>query len=200
MEMLVHDLRYAGRTLLKAPSVSILIVISIALGVAANVTVFSIANGLLWGVLPIEDPGRMVMFSEGRSFSYPDYLDYGAQTQSVFEGGIVAHFPIIPASIGGKGEPERVWGQAVSGNYFSTLGNAIALGRPILPEDDQVAAENHLVVLSDKLWRRRFGTDANVLNREIALNGKRYTVIGIAPPGFYGADRGICRNTLINRY
>jgi ABC-type antimicrobial peptide transport system permease subunit len=200
MEMLVHDLRYAGRTLLKAPSVSILIVISIALGVAANVTVFSIANGLLWGVLPIEDPGRMVMFSEGRSFSYPDYLDYSAQTQNVFEGGIVAHFPIIPASIGGKGEPERVWGQAVSGNYFSTLGNAIALGSPILPEDDQVAAENHLVVLSDKLWRRRFGTDANVLNREIALNGKRYTVIGIAPPGFYGADRGICRNTLINRY
>jgi predicted permease len=133
----------------------------------------------------------MVMFSEGKSFSYPDYLDLSGQTQDVFEGGLVAHFPIIPASIGGKGEPERVWGQAVSGNYFSTLGNAIALGRPILPNDDQAAAENHLVVLSDKLWRRRFGADVNVLNHEVALNGKRYTIIGIAPPGFYGTDRGI---------
>lgn len=191
MEMLAHDLRFAGRTLLKAPSLSILIVVSIALGVAANVTVFSIANGLLWGVLPIKDPGRMVMFSEGKSFSYPDYLDYSAQTQDVFEGGVVGHFPIIPASIGGKGEPERVWGQAVSGNYFSTLGNAITLGRPILPKDDQAAAENHVVVLSDKLWRRRFGADPAALNREVALNGKRYTIVGIAPPGFYGADRGI---------
>ena len=189
MEMPVHDLRHAGRTLLKAPGVSILIVISIALGVAANVTVFSIANGLLWGVLPIKDPGRMVMFSEGKSFSYPDYLDLSEQTRDVSEGGVVAHFPIIPVSIGGKIEPERVWGQAVSGNFFSTLGNAIALGRPILPND--APAENHLVVLSDKLWRHRFGADADVLNREVALNGRRYTIIGVAPPGFYGTDRGI---------
>src|SRR3954453_19924538 len=108
MEMLAHDFRFAGRALLKAPSLSILIVISIALGFAANVTVFSIANGLLWGVLPVKDPGRMVMFSEGQSFSYPDYIDYQAQTGTVFDGGIAAHFPLIPASIGGKGEPERI--------------------------------------------------------------------------------------------
>ena len=191
MEMLVHDLRFAGRTLLKAPGLSILIIVSIALGVAANVTVFSIANGLLWGILPIKDPERMVMFSEGKSFSYLDYLDLSEQTQDVFEGGVVAHFPIIPASIGGRGEPERVWGQAASGNYFSVLGNTIAVGRPILPNDDQTAAENHVVVLSDKLWRRRFGTDPTVLNREVALNGKRYTIVGITQPGFYGSDRGI---------
>jgi hypothetical protein len=112
MEKLIKDLRFAIRTLLRAPGFSIVVVISIALGFAANVTVFSIANGLLWGVLPVKDPGRMVMFSEGESFSYPDYIDYQAQTGTVFEGGIPAHFPLIPASIGGKGEPERTWGQA----------------------------------------------------------------------------------------
>jgi hypothetical protein len=133
----------------------------------------------------------VVMFSEGQSFSYPDYVDYGEQTRDVFEGGVAAHFAIIPASIGGKGEPERVWGQAVSGNLFGTLGNPIAIGRSILPDDDRAGAGNHVVVLSDKLWRRRFAADPNVLNREIALNGKRYTIVGVAPPSFYGMDRGI---------
>ncbi len=80
-----------------------MIVISIALGFAANATVFSVANGLLWGVLPVKDPGRMVMFSEGHSFSYPDYIDYRDQATDVFEGGVTAHFPLIPASLGGPG-------------------------------------------------------------------------------------------------
>ena len=102
MELLIKDLRFALRTLLRAPSFSMVVIISIALGFAANVTVFSIANGLLWGVLPVKDPGRMVMFSEGDSFSYPDYLDYRDQTGEVFDGGVAAHFPVIPSSIGGK--------------------------------------------------------------------------------------------------
>jgi predicted permease len=191
MEKLVQDLRFALRTLLRAPGFSIVVIISIALGFAANVTVFSIANGLLWGVLPVKDPGRMVMFSEGSSFSYPDYLDYGEQTGNVFEGGVAAHFPLIPASIGGKGEPERVWGQSVSGNFFSIVGVPMTLGRFLMPEDDQPNGQNHVAVLSNNLWRRRFGGDSNIVNHEIALNGRRYTVVGIAPPGFYGVDRGI---------
>ena len=155
MEKLVKDLRFAIRTLLRAPGFSIVVVISIALGFAANVTVFSIANGLLWGVLPVKDPGRMVMFSEGNSFSYPDYIDYQAQTGNVFEGGIAAHFPLIPASIGGKGEPERTWGQAVSGNFFSIANVPMVMGRSIMPEDDQAGGHNHVAVLSSGLWRRR---------------------------------------------
>jgi predicted permease len=191
MEKLMQDLRFALRNLLRAPGFSAVVIISIALGFAANVTVFSIANGLLWGVLPVKDPGRMVMFSEGESFSYPDYLDYRDQTGNVFEGGVAAHFPLIPASIGGKGDPERVWGQSVSGNFFSIVGVSARLGRFITPEDDQAGQDNHVAVLSSNLWRRRFGGDANILNREITLNGRRYTVVGIAPPGFYGVDRGI---------
>ena len=191
MDNLRRDLRYAVRALLRAPGFSIIVVISIALGFAANATVFSVANGLLWGLLPVKDPGRMVMFSEGQSFSYLNYIDYRDQTSDIFEGGVAAHFPLIPASIGGKGEPERVWGQSVSGNFFSILEVPMAIGRPIVPEDDQVSSRNHVVVLSNSLWRRRFGADANILNRDVALNGQHYTVVGIAPAGFYGVDRGI---------
>ncbi|MFY9746711.1 MAG: ABC transporter permease [Acidobacteriaceae bacterium] len=190
MENLAHDIRYTIRTLLRAPGFSFVVILSIALAFAANATVFSVANGLLWGVLPVRDPGRMVMFSEGESFSYPDYLDYRVQTSAFFEGGVAAHFPLIPASIGGKGEPERVWGQSVSGNFFPTLDVPMTLGRPILPEDD-TAARGHVVVLSSGLWRRRFGADSGILNRDVALNGQHYTVVGVAPPGFYGVDHGI---------
>jgi predicted permease len=190
MENLVQDIRYTIRTLLRAPGFSFVVILSIALAFAANATVFSVANGLLWGVLPVRDPGRMVMFSEGDSFSYPDYLDYRDQTSAIFAGGVAAHFPLIPASIGGKGEPERVWGQSVSGNFFPVLDVPMALGRPILPDDD-TAARDHVVVLSSGLWRRRFAADPNILNRDVALNGQHYTVVGVAPAGFYGVDHGI---------
>ena len=191
METLLQDVRYAIRTLVKVPGFTVVIIISIALGIAANATVFSVANGLLWGVLPVKDPGRMVMFSEGESMSYPDYMDYRDQTTDVFEGGVAAHFPLIPASLGGTGEPERVWGQAVSGNYFSILGVNMALGRPIFPEEDRVMGRDQVVVLSHNLWQRRFGADAGILGRGVVLNGQRYTVVGVAPAGFYGTDRGI---------
>ena len=191
MEKLLQDFRYAFRTLRRSPGFSLVIIISIALGFAANATVFSVANGLLWGVLPIHDPGRVVMFSEGNSFSYPDYLDYSDQTKDIFEGGVAAHFPLIPASIGGKGDPERVWGQAVSGNFFSILNIPMLQGRPISDEDDRTVGRDRVAVLSSSLWRRRFNSDPNILNREVALNGQRYTVVGIAPAGFYGVDRGM---------
>ena len=128
MKSLKQDLRYAWRALVQMPGLSLVIILSIALGIAAVTTVFSMANGLLWAVLPVTDPGRLVMFSEGNSFSYPDYLDLRDQTANIFEDGIAAHYPLIPASVGGSGSPERVWGQAVSGNYFAMLGLKMAAG------------------------------------------------------------------------
>ena len=191
MEMLVQDLRYAFRTLLGAPGFCFVVIISIALGFAANATVFSVANGLLWGVLPVKDPGRMVMFSEGESFSYPDYIDYRDQTARHLRwrsrGALSAH----------SGEHRR---QGRAGARVGTVGQrkflsrarcADGAGRPILPEDDRTTGSNHVAVLSNSLWRRRFAGDPNILNRDIALNGQHYAVVGIAPAGFYGVDRGI---------
>ena len=191
MQMLLQNLRFASRSLLKAPGFSAVVIISIALAFAANATVFSVANGLLWGVLPVKDAQSVVMFSEGRSYSYPDYLDYNEQSGSVFEGGVMAHFPLIPASLGGKGTPERLWGQAVSGNFFPTLQTAMTLGRPILPDDDRVVGSEHVVVLSHALWKRRFNGNTGIINQQVVLNGRSYTVVGVAQSGFYGVDRGI---------
>ncbi len=191
MEILLRDVRYALRTIKNAPGFAAVIIISIALGIAANATVFSVANGLLWGVLPVKDPGRLVIFAEGESISYPDFLDYRDQTAQVFEGGVFAHFPLVPASLGGKGEPERIWGQMVSGNYFSVAGTTPFLGRAILPVEDTVRNRDAVVVLSHALWQRRFGQDRSILDKPVVLNGQRYTVIGVMPPGFYGTEHGM---------
>jgi len=190
MGTLLQDLRYALRTLSSTPGFALAIIFSLALGIGANATVFSVANGLLWGVLPVKDPGRLVVFEEGESISYPDYIDYRDQTSQAFEGGVCAHFPLVPASLGGKGEPERAWGQAVSGNYFSVVGVTLALGRGILPAEDMVPGRDAVVVLSHSLWQRRLGSDPGILGRAVLLNGQRYTVVGVTPAGFYGTDRG----------
>ena len=191
MQTLLQNLRFASRSLLNAPGFSCVVIISIALAFAANATVFSVANGLLWGVLPVKNSQDLVMFSEGRSFSYPDYLDYNAQSGDIFEGGVMAHFPLIPASLGGGGTPERIWGQTVSGNFFPALQTPMTLGRPILPDDDRALGSEHVVVLSYGLWKRRFNGNTGIINQPVVLNGHGYTVVGVAPSGFYGVDRGI---------
>lgn len=191
MNNLRQDLLYAWRALVQMPGLNAVIILSIALGIAAVTTVFSVANGLLWAVLPVRDPGRLVMFNEGSSFSLPDYLDLRDQTADLFEGGIAAHDPLIPASVGGAGSPERVWGQAVSGNYFAMLQLRMAAGRPILAQEDAAEGRAAVVVLSHSLWTRRFGADAKILNHEVALNGKPYTVVGVAPRGYEGTEHGI---------
>jgi len=191
MQTLLQNLRFASRSLRKAPGFSFVVIISIALAFAANATVFSVANGLLWGALPVKDSQNLVMFAEGRSFSYPDYVDYNEQAGSVFEGGVMAHFPLIPASLGGKGTPERIWGQAVSGNFFPTLQTTMTLGRPIQPVDDRTVGSERVVVLSHALWKRRFNGNNEIINEQVVLNGHTYTVVGVAPAGFYGVDRGI---------
>jgi predicted permease len=104
---------------------------------------------------------------------------------------VAAHFPLVPASVSGTGEPERVWGQVVSGNYFSMLGLKMAVGRPLLPEEDKVLGRDRVVVLGNSIWQRRFGADPHIAGRGIVLNGQRYTVVGVAPAGFYGTERGM---------
>ncbi len=97
---------------------------------------------------------------------------------------------IVPASVGGTGEPERVWGQTVAGNYFSLLGVPMQLGRGILPDEDVANGRNPVVVLSNGLWQRRFGADPNIAGKDILLNNTPFTVVGVTAPEFHGVDRG----------
>ena len=118
-----QDVYYAVRTLIKTPGFILASIISTGQLIAANTTVFSIAKGLLWDVLPARNSERLVSFRDGaETFSSPDYIDYRDWTEDVFEGGVCAFFAFVPAGVGGTGEPERVRGQLVSGNYLSMVG------------------------------------------------------------------------------
>ena len=188
--MLLRDLSYALRTLRRDPSFTAVVAVSIALGIAANTTVFSMVNATMLAALPVRDPGGLYAFSSGRTFAYPDYRDFRDQCGGIFEG-LAGHFPLAPASLAGSGTPERVWGQLVSGNYFSIVGVPLALGRGIAPGEDEAPGRSPVVVLGNGLWRRRFGADPVIVGRTIVLNGRRYTVVGVISPGFLGTDRGI---------
>lgn len=190
LDNLSQDLSYAWRTLRKSPGFTAAVVFSIALGIAANTTVFSIVNAVLLGSLPVRQPERMLNFSGGDSFSYPDYLDYRNQTKDVFEG-VCASLVLAPASLGGVAEPERIWGQLTSGNYFAVVGVRPALGRGFVPEEDQVPDRNPVVVLTYGLWKRRFEADPAIIGKTVILNNLRYTVVGVAPAGFHGTARAI---------
>ena len=188
---LMHDIVFALRGIRKAPGFAAVVGISIALGIAANTTVFSMVNATLLGDLPVRDPGGLYTISAGRTFPYPDYRDFRDQCAAMFSG-LAGHFPLAPASLATTGgTPERVWGALVSGNYFDVVAPPLAAGRGIGPEHDQVEGRDPVVVLSDSLWRRRFGADRGAIGRTAVFNGRRYTIIGIMAPGFRGSDRGI---------
>ena len=188
---LMHDVVYALRAVRRAPGFAAVVCISIALGIAANTTVFSMVNATLLGALPVRDPSGLYSISSGRTFPYPDYRDFRDQCAALFNG-LAGHFPLAPASLAtGAGAPERVWGALVSGNYFDVVRPPLANGRGIGPEHDQIEGRDPVVVLSDSLWRRRFGADPAAVGKTTVLNGRRYTVIGVMAPGFHGSDRGI---------
>ncbi|MBI1895502.1 MAG: ABC transporter permease [Acidobacteria bacterium] len=183
----LQDIRYARRGFSRSPGLTAAIVVSIALGIAANTTVFSIVNGLFLGSLPVREPERLLVFSEGYTFPYADYLDYREQTRHVFED-VAACLVMLPVSIGG-GEPERIWGQLATANFFPVAGAGPVLGRGFTSEEDH--GRHAVVVLSDGLWRRRFGGDPGIVGRSVILNNRAYSVIGVAPRGFSGTLRGI---------
>jgi predicted permease len=191
MRTLIQDLSYAARTFARTPGFTAVVVISIALGIAANTTVFSIVNGLLLSSAPVGDPGRLYTFNDGNSFSWPNFVDYRDETTGKVFEGVAGFFPLVAANVGGRGEPERVWGQLVTSNYFDVAHVKPALGRTFLPEEDAVEGRNPVVVLGHALWQRRFGSDAGIIGRTIALNGMTYTVIGVAPPAFTGTIKMI---------
>ncbi|HSE19428.1 MAG TPA: ABC transporter permease [Pyrinomonadaceae bacterium] len=184
----LQDLRYARRILRKYPAFSLAIVVTVALGVAANATIFGVINAVLLEPLPYKDPNRLVRLSETNlkqsqaesPVSVPNFQDW-QQQQSAFEQ--LAASELETFNLTGRGEPQRVAAARITANLVPMLGVNPALGRSFLP-DDEKPGHNRVVLLSDALWQRQFGGDRAIVNQTIQLNGESYTVVGVMPPGF----------------
>src|SRR5437764_5909129 len=185
---MLQDLRYALRQLARSPSFTIVAVLTLAIGIGANAAVFSIINALFYRPLPFADPERLALivkhFSPSdRAQLYidpPTFVDWTADT-SVFQG--VALITGAAVNLNTADQPERVGGNAISVGTFELLGVRPAIGRSFFT-DDTVPGRDHVVILSDALWRRHFGADPRVLNQPVRMEGVPYTVIGVMPPGF----------------
>jgi predicted permease len=188
LETLFQDLRFGARMLFKNPGFSLIAIVTLALGIGANTAIFSVVNAVLLRALPYPEPGRLVRFWEsnpGRGWlhfnvSAPNFADWRKQ-QSVCEQ--LAAYDFNTLILTGGGEPERAAALMVTASFFSVLGVAPAHGRNFLPEEEQ-PGRNHVAILSNGLWRRRFGADPNLVGRQIQLSGESYTVVGVTPPDF----------------
>jgi predicted permease len=196
METLIQDVRYGARMLLKNPGFTLVAVLSLALGIGANTTIFTLINAVLLHPIPVREPETLVsIFSTDEqnknslfnvlNISRMNYEDFRDQND-VFEAS--AAYLGAPVSLSGGGDPEQLAGDLVSGDFFSLLGVKPALGRAFLPEEDKVDGAGDVVVLSDGLWRRRFGADPGVVGRSVTLNGHGFTVIGVTGRGFQGIN------------
>ncbi len=190
MSTLLQDLRYALRQLRHSPGFTLTAVLTLALGIGANVVVFSVLNSLILQPLNFSHPRQVVSIqctNNGYGVtSYPNYRDL-RDRNSMFSG--VAMYRFIPAGLETSSGAQQVWGDLVSGNYFGMLGVNPYLGRLIQPADDIHPGASPYIVLSYNSWRDRFGGDKGIVGRTIRLNKSPYTVLGVAPKGFQGTER-----------
>ncbi|HZS44990.1 MAG TPA: ABC transporter permease [Blastocatellia bacterium] len=190
LEILAQDLRYAARVLVKNPGFSVVAVIALALGIGANTAIFSIVNAVLLRPLPFAQPDKLLYASmfdlrlgSSYGFSYPNFRDISSESTLYEKMSVVTTGGF---TLTGDGEPVRLLGELVSTNLFSMLGVTPKIGRDFLPGEDKPESDNGAppVILSEGLWRDRFGSDPGVLGRIIKLNDNNYTIVGVMPRGF----------------
>ncbi|MGB6690200.1 MAG: ABC transporter permease [Terracidiphilus sp.] len=186
VETVLRDLRFAARQLTKSPGFAVTAILTLALGIGANTAMFSVVQGVLLAPLPYSQPDRLVMIWQSRpnvkqiDVSYPDFQDWQRDAHS-FERMAAATW--WEYNLAGPGAAEHVEGMKVSSGFFATLGVKLAIGREFSTSEDR----EHGVpaaIISDRLWRERFGSSAQVLGRSIDLEGTNYTVVGVLPAGF----------------
>jgi putative ABC transport system permease protein len=196
-----QDFRYALRQLGKAPGFAAVAIVTLALGIGANTAIFSLLDQALLRTLPVKDTDRLVVLQsvgsfngntssrtdENFYFSYPMYRDL-RDRNSVFSGLIATVWTQV--GVQWRNQPELVAAELVSGNYFEVLGVQPARGRLLVASDDLAPDANPVVVLSFSYWKRRFGSDPNVVNQSILVNGRPFTILGVAPPGFHSVVMG----------
>ncbi len=189
VDSIIRNLQYTFRRMRKAPGFALVTMLTLGVGIGANATIFSVVSRFVLQHPPVGDPARLmaVHTTQGQNqccnnFSWPIYQDVREQAKSF--SGVAAYYDLLPASIEGTGEPERVWGQAVTANFFDVASLRMEIGRGFTAEEEHIPT----VVISDRLWRRRFGADPNLIGKSVRLSGHPFTVVGVAPPGFRGLD------------
>jgi predicted permease len=190
-----QDVRYSLRMLVKAPGYAVIAILTLALGIGANTTIFSWINSTLLNPIPgLASPSEVVALSLGRSadnpfpFTYPDF-EMMRDGQRSF-AGLTGCNP-TPMSLTGKSKPERVWGTVASANYFDVLGVRPILGRGFLPEEDEKPGGAPVAVISYRLWQTHFGANPGVVGQTIEINQHQYTIVGVTPAVFQGSQTGI---------
>src|SRR5262245_30206650 len=188
---LLSDLRYGVLSLARKPGFTLVALLTLALGIGANTAIFSVVNGVLLRPLPFKDPDRLVLLWEGRPHSgwdqlpasYPNFSDLREQARS-FEG-MAAFFSFADTAFNlSPGEqPERAQAAYVTGNRCEQLGVRPQVGRSFRTQDDRPGAAR-VAILSDGLWRRRFGADPAMVGNSIPLDGQSTLVVGVMPRGF----------------
>jgi len=193
METLLQDLRYTVRMLLKKPAFTAIVVLALAIGIGANTAIFSVVNAILLRPLPYKNFDRISMIWMDNPklgvaedwHSYPNYMDYKQQNQ-VYED--MAAFNNRSFNLTGVGDPLRILGAWNTASLFSVLGVEPSIGR-VFTEEEEEPGKDLVVVLSNSLWRGRFGGDPNIIGQTISMNGANRTVIGVMPASFSFPDK-----------
>ncbi len=190
MQSFWQDIKYAMRSLRKAPGFAIIAIVTLGLGMAVNTTVFSVINGLLLRSLPVSHPEQLTVLAlkqqgtDGfQTFSYPDFVDVRSESKSTAD---VFAYRTSLVSIVADNRGDHCVISRVSGNYFSVLGIQPALGRLILPTEGQTPNSDPVIVLSYAYWQKRFNRDPNIVGKTLQVDDRPMTVVGISPKGFLG--------------
>ncbi|HKV35461.1 MAG TPA: ABC transporter permease [Pyrinomonadaceae bacterium] len=186
---MLKDINYGLRKLLKSPGVTLVAVVTLALGIGANTAIFSGVNAFLMKPLPVPRPNELIRPLEvaedkelNDEMSYPDFADYRAQSTTL----ALAAEDMVPVAIDTENQNDVIWGQVVSANYFDVVQVSPILGRTFAPDEDKIVGGSPVLVLGHNLWQRRFGSDASIVGKKVRLNNRQYEVIGVAPESFTG--------------
>jgi len=193
VDELAANLRHGVRQIARSPGFTAVAVLTLALGIGANTALFSIFNSLILRPLPVRDPDSLALLSDG-SWSYPIWNEIKARESELFDGALAWAAQRFDLSAGGQTEP--VDGAYVSGQFFDVLGVTAIRGRLLMPADDGGAltatgvADGPVAVISHRLWRQRFAASDDIVGRRLTVQRIPFTIVGVMPPGFFGADVG----------
>ncbi|MBO0719804.1 MAG: ABC transporter permease [Blastocatellia bacterium] len=205
IDSIVQDVRYGLRIQLKNPGFTFIAVLTLSLGVGANTAIFSLIDATLLRMLPVRKPEQLLLFGAGHAkgiagafpkgrtelFSYPFYQDVRRRNQVFSDVTAVMSLPsYVHGVVSGTGNAEIINAQLVSGTYFSTLGVNAILGRTFIDADDQVSGGHPVVVVNHTWWERRLSADPAAVGKTIAIGSTVYSIIGVAPPEFFGTEVG----------